>query len=119
MVKKKLRRKQVARVIWRIYHRAWWGWRLAAEVTIGHARSTKLGHEVKLISPQFVKPYVKGNKNDYNDAEGICEAVGRPTMRFVSVKTIEQQDVQALHRMRQSVVKTPYGAGQSDPRAAG
>ena len=45
---------------------------------------TKLGHEVKLISPQFVKPYVKGNKNDYNDAEGICEAVGRPTMRFVS-----------------------------------
>lgn len=65
----------------------------------------KLGHEVRLISPQFVKPYVKGNKNDYNDAEGICEAVDRPTMRFVSVKTIEQQDVQALHRMRQSVVK--------------
>lgn len=65
----------------------------------------KLGHDTKLISPQFVKPYVKGNKNDYNDAEGICEAVGRPTMRFVSVKAIDQQDVQALHRMRQSVVK--------------
>ena len=65
----------------------------------------KLGHTAKLISPQFVKPYVKSNKNDYNDAEGICEAVGRPTMRFVSVKAIEQQDVQALHRMRQSVVK--------------
>ncbi len=65
----------------------------------------KLGHEVKLISPQFVKPYVKGNKNDYNDAEGICEAVGRPNMRFVTVKSIEQQDLQGLHRIRQSVVK--------------
>ncbi|MCP4407713.1 MAG: IS110 family transposase, partial [Gammaproteobacteria bacterium] len=65
----------------------------------------KLGHEVKLISPQFVKPYIKGNKNDYNDAEGICEAVGRPNMRFVTVKAIEQQDLQALHRIRQSVVK--------------
>jgi transposase len=50
----------------------------------------KLGHTVKLIAPQFVKPYVKSNKNDANDAEAICEAVGRPTMRFVSVKTIAQ-----------------------------
>lgn len=66
---------------------------------------TKLGHEVKLMSPQFVKPYVKGNKNDYNDAEGICEAVGRPNMRFVTVKSIEQQDLQGLHRMRESVIK--------------
>ncbi|MCP4380192.1 MAG: IS110 family transposase, partial [Hyphomicrobiales bacterium] len=57
------------------------------------------------ISPRFVKPYIKGNKNDYNDAEGICEAVGRPNMRFVTVKGIEQQDLQALHRIRQSVVK--------------
>ena len=66
----------------------------------------KLGHEVRLMSPQFVKPYVKGNKNDYNDAEGICEAVSRPTMRFVALKTLEQQDIQALHRIRQSRVKT-------------
>lgn len=66
---------------------------------------TSLGHTVRLISPQFVKPYVKGNKNDYNDAEGICEAVGRPNMRFVSIKSIEQQDIQGLHRIRQSVVK--------------
>jgi transposase len=66
---------------------------------------TKLGHEVKLMSPQFVKPYVKGNKNDYNDAEGICEAVGRPTMRFVTIKEVEQQDLQGLHRIRQSIVK--------------
>jgi len=65
----------------------------------------KLGHEVRLISPQFVKPYIKGNKNDYNDAEGICEAVGRPNMRFVTIKDIEQQDLQGLHRIRQSVVK--------------
>ena len=65
----------------------------------------KLGHEVKLISPQFVKPYVKGNKNDYNDAEGICEAAGRPNMRFVTVNSVEQQDIQGLHRIRQSVVK--------------
>ena len=65
----------------------------------------KLGHEVKLISPQFVKPYVKGNKNDYNDAEGICEAAGRANMRFVTVKAVEQQDIQGLHRIRHSVVK--------------
>jgi len=63
------------------------------------------GHDVRLISPQFVKPYVKSNKNDYNDAEAICEAVGRPTMRFVGVKSVEQQDVQALHRIRQGIIK--------------
>lgn len=63
-----------------------------------------MGHEVKLIAPQFVKPYVKGNKNDANDAEAICEAVGRPNMRFVPVKTVEQQDIQALHRIRQELV---------------
>jgi transposase len=69
----------------------------------------KLGHEVRLISPQFVKPYVKSNKNDYNDAEGICEAVSRPGMRFVEVKDVEQQDVQALHRMRSFAIKTRTG----------
>jgi transposase len=65
----------------------------------------KLGHTVKLIAPQFVKPYVKSNKNDANDAEAICEAVGRPTMRFVSVKTIAQQDLQAVHRIRSELVR--------------
>jgi transposase len=58
-----------------------------------------------MMAPQFVKPYVKGNKNDYNDAEAICEAVGRKAMRFVAVKSVEQQDLQALHRLRQAVVK--------------
>jgi len=58
------------------------------------------GYEVRLIAPQFVKPYVKSNKNDANDAEAICEAMGRPHMRFVSVKSVEQQDIQATHRVR-------------------
>lgn len=64
-----------------------------------------LGHRVKLIPPQFVKPYVKGNKNDYNDARAIAEAATRPGMRFVSLKTVEQQDIQALHRLRAQQVK--------------
>ena len=64
-----------------------------------------LGHTVKLMAPQFVKPYVKTNKNDAADAEAICEAVTRPTMRFVPVKNGEQQAVLALHRARQGFVK--------------
>lgn len=63
-----------------------------------------LGHEVKLMAPQHVKGYVCGNKNDYNDARAIAEAVGRPKMRSVAIKTVEQQDVQALHRMRSAAV---------------
>jgi hypothetical protein len=55
--------------------------------------------------PQFIKPYVKTNKNDVADAEAICEAVARPDMRFVSVKSVEQQAVLSLHRVRQSFVK--------------
>jgi len=63
------------------------------------------GHTVKLMAPQFIKPYVKSNKTDAADAEAICEAVSRPTMRFVPVKSIEQQSVLALHRVRQGFVK--------------
>jgi transposase len=66
---------------------------------------TELGHTVRLMAPQFVKPYVKTNKSDRNDAEAICEAVGRPNMNFVPVKTAEQQAVLALHRGRQGFVK--------------
>ncbi len=62
------------------------------------------GHEVRLMSPQFVKPYVKSNKNDYLDAEAICEAVQRPTMRFVPMKSIASQDIQSLHRARSRAV---------------
>ncbi len=62
------------------------------------------GYTVKLISPQFVKPYVKSNKNDANDAEAICEAMSRPHMRFVTVKTVAPQDIQALHRVRAGLI---------------
>jgi len=65
----------------------------------------KQGHTVKLMAPQFVKPYVKGNKNDANDAEAICEAVARPNIRFVAIKTIEQQDIQIVHRIRSGLVQ--------------
>ncbi|HYN00014.1 MAG TPA: IS110 family transposase [Aestuariivirgaceae bacterium] len=64
-----------------------------------------LGHTVRLMAPQFVKPYVKTNKSDRNDAEAICEAVGRPNMRLVPVKTAPMQAVLALHRARQGFVK--------------
>ena len=74
------------------------------------------GFAVKLIAPQFVKPYVKSNKNDANDAEAICEAMSRPNMRFVSVKTMEQQDIQAVHRVRCRVEQATDGERQSDPR---
>jgi transposase len=63
------------------------------------------GHTVRLMAPQFVKPYVKTNKNDAADAEAICEAVARPNMRFVPIKNVEQQAVLALHRVRQGFVK--------------
>ena len=61
------------------------------------------GYTVRLIAPQFVKPFVKSNKNDANDAEAICEAISRPHMRFVTVKSVEQQDIQATHRVREEL----------------
>lgn len=64
-----------------------------------------LGHTVKIMSPQLVKPYVTRNKTDKNDAEAIAEAVTRPRMRFTSAKSIEQQDIQSLHRIREKLVK--------------
>ena len=70
-----------------------WGRRLRA-----------LGYDARLMNAQFVKAYVKSNKNDWRDAEAICEAVGRPTMRFVPVKTVEQQSIQHLHRARSLAV---------------
>jgi transposase len=72
---------------------------------------TALGHTVRLMAPLFVKPYVKTNKSDRNDAEAICEAVGRENMRFVPVKTAEQQAVLALHRGRQGFVKARTAQG--------
>jgi transposase len=68
-------------------------------------RLLEFGHDVRLIPAQFVKPYVKSQKNDYADAEAIAEAVQRPTMRFVPLKTEEQLDVQAMHRVRERVLE--------------
>ena len=65
----------------------------------------RFGHAVRLMAPQFVKPYVKTNKNDVADAEAICEAVSRPNMRFVPIKSIEQQAILSVHRVRQGFVK--------------
>ena len=62
------------------------------------------GYRVKLIAPQFVKPYVKSQKNDATDAEAICEAMSRPGMRTVGIKTLEQQDIQSIHRVRSSLI---------------
>ena len=67
-------------------------------------RLIAMGHDVRMISPQFVKPYVKSNKNDVADAAAICEAVQRPDMRFVPMKSVEQQDIQSLHRARSLAV---------------
>jgi transposase len=79
----------------------------------------KLGHEVRLMSPQFVRPYVKTNKNDARDAEAICEAVGRPSMRFVAIKSQAQQDMMALHRSAVTVDPRAYRVDERDARASG
>ncbi len=71
---------------------------------ISAASLLALGHDVKLIPAQFVKPFRKSHKNDFRDAEAIAEAVQRPTMRFVPTKTVEQLDLQALHRVRARLV---------------
>lgn len=68
-------------------------------------RISDIGHEAKLISPQFVRPFVKSNKNDFIDAEAICEAASRPSMRFVQPRTETQQAMRALHRVRESLIR--------------
>lgn len=69
----------------------------------------KLGHRIGIIAPKFVEPYRKGGKNDNNDAEAICEAVRRPNIWFVPVKSAEQQAVLCIHRVRQGLVKDRTG----------
>ena len=68
-------------------------------------RLQRFGHQVKLMAPRFVAPYRKNGKNDGNDAEAICEAVSRPQMRFIPIKTPEQQAVLCLHRVRQGFIE--------------
>lgn len=68
-------------------------------------RLTAMGHDAKLISPQFVKPFVQGNKNDFADAQAICEAASRPSMRFVSPRNESQQTISATHRVREALIR--------------
>ena len=76
----------------------------------------KLGHAVKIMAPQYVKPFVRRQKNDSNDAEAICTAVQQRNMRFVPKKTLEQQDIQALHRARQRLGQSSNRTDQPDAR---
>lgn len=104
VLKKKLSRSQLAEFIAKLPPCL-----ILMESCIGaHAWGRKFrsfGHEVKLIAPEFVRPFVKSNKNDAIDAEAIIEAGIRPNMRFVSINTIDQQDLQVIHRVRERLVR--------------
>ena len=99
VLKKRLRREQVSEFFASVPRCT-----VAMEATRGAHYWARVigmfGHEIRLIAPQFVKPYVRGQKNDMQDAAAICEAASRPEMRFVPQKSVEQQDMQMLHRIR-------------------
>ena len=103
VLKKRLRREQVSDFFGSVPRCA-----VAMEATRGANHWDRViatfGHEVTLIAPQFVKPYLRGQKNDMQDAAAICEAASRPEMRFVPQKSIQQQDMQMLHRIRSRLV---------------
>lgn len=105
MVRRQVRRAQLLNTIAKLAPKT-----VAMEACAGAhewgRRITALNCQVRLIAPQFVKPFVKSQKNDRNDAEAICEAALRPTMRFVALKTTDQQQILALHRLRAGAVKT-------------
>jgi transposase len=104
LVKKQLRRDQMA-VLFTNLPPCLIGMEACGSAHHWARKIQAMGHTVRLMAPQFVKPYVKTNKNDTADAEAICEAVARPNMRFVPIKNVEQQAVLALHRVRQGFVK--------------
>src|SRR5262249_1387678 len=93
---------------------------IGMEACVGaHHLSRKLrmlGHDARLMPAKYVRPYSKGQKNDFRDAEAVAEAVQRPTMKFVPTKIAEQLDLQALHRVRERLVSQRTGNHQSDPR---
>ena len=93
---------------------------IGMEACVGaHHLSRKLGtlgHDARLMPAKYVRPYSKGQKNDFRDAEAIAEAVQRPTMKFVATKTAEQLDLQALHRVRERLVSQRTGIIQSNSR---
>jgi transposase len=103
ILRRRLRRSSVAE-----FAEKWPGCVVAMEACCGaHHLGRELaarGHEVRLMSPEYVRPYVKAQKNDDRDAEGIAEAALRPTMRFVPVKSEDQLDLQSLHRARERLV---------------
>jgi transposase len=104
MLRKQLRRAQVLAFFSRL-PRCLVGMEACATAHYWARELRALGHEVRLMPAQYVKAYVKRNKNDAADAEAICEAVMRPTMRFVAVKTAEQQAAVLLHRGRERLVR--------------
>ncbi len=105
LVNKKLRRKEVS-VFFARLEPCLVGMEACAGAHYWARKLQAQGHTVKLMAPQFVKPYVKANKTDAADAEAICEAVTRPSMRFVPIKNADQQAVLSLHRARQGFVKS-------------
>ncbi len=104
VLRKKLRRRQVLDFFSNSCSRPGSGWRRAVPRIIGRANLTALGHEVVLLPPQYVKPYVQRGKNDAADADAICEAMSRPRMRFVPVKTAEQQAALMLMGVRDQLI---------------
>lgn len=104
VLRKQLRREQVA-VFFANLERCLIGMEACSGAHFWARKLQAMGHQVRLMAPQFVKPYVKSNKNDAADAEAICEAVTRPNMRFVPIKSIEQQAVLSVHRVRQGFVR--------------
>ena len=105
MLRKQLRRKQVLPFLTRLSP-CLVGMEACAGSHYSAREIGKLGHRVRLMSPHLVAPYVKSNKNDRNDAEAICEAVSRPSMRFVPIKSAAQQDLQSLHRVRSQLIRS-------------
>jgi len=104
VVRRRLRRSDVLRVFTEI-EAAIVGIEACATAHYWARELVALGHDVRLMPPQFVKPYVKSQKNDAADAEAICEAVQRPTMRFVPIKSAEQQAALLLHRARDLLIR--------------
>ena len=102
--KKMLRRKQVLE-FFANYPRSLIGIEACGSSHYWARELAMLNHEVKLLNARHVKAFVKGNKNDFNDAEAIFDAVSRPNVRTIAIKTVEQQDVQLIHRLRQEAVK--------------
>jgi transposase len=105
VLQRKLRRAEVLRACFRKLNRAWSGSRHAIVLATGGRELTRLGHQVRLIPTQYVKPFVIGGKNDANDAAAICAAVRRADMHWVGIKSAEQQSVQSLHRMRARLIQ--------------